>query len=208
MSHTPNYYLNDLGLRDVPALYQLARHPAFFYAYINENRQPVWLGVARFIVLALRLRLRRPRHWFKALRSADHRLLGCVVLLDMGVLTRGVAEIAYFTAVPARGQGLTKRAVLSVVRWAQARYGLHGLYASVDPDNPASTAILQSLGLSPTKFIPAEQSVFTDRHGQPRPCWVMQTTPQSLQAALTAPYTAMPVLQGRERPDAEIDKTV
>lgn len=201
----PPCYLNDLGLFDLWALYQLARPAAFFYAYIKENRQPVWLGVTRFMTLALRLRLRRPRHWFKAIRHGEtHALLGCVVLLDIGMLSPYSGEVAYFTALPARNQGITSHAVFSVVHWAKQNLGLRGLYASVDPDNPASMTILTRLGLSPLRFVPAEHSVFHDRVGNPRACWVMQTTPQSFNHALANhsanPY---PVLSGQKRPDAQ-----
>lgn len=200
------YYLDDLRLRDWPALHRMAREPGFFYAYISESRQPAWLGVTRFLWLMQRLRLRRPfkpRHWFKALRAADGALLGCVVLLDFGILAPQVAEMAYFTAIPWRGQGLSQRAVFSVARWAQQTLGLRGLYAHVDPDNPASIAILNKLGLAPTKFVPAVLSQFTDRAGRRRPCWVMQTTPPSLQAALANPaITDFPVIAGRKSPDA------
>lgn len=199
-------YLDDLRLRDWPALYRIARQPDFFYAYISESRQPPWLGVTRFLFLMQRLRLRRPfkpRHWFKALRAPDGALLGCVVLLDFGILAPQVAEIAYFTALSWRGQGLSQHAVFSVARWARQNLGLKGLYAHVDPDNPASIAILSKLGLAPTKFVPAAQSQFTDRAGQRRPCWIMQTTPPSLQAALDNwSQPDWPVLSGRKTPDA------
>lgn len=212
MTETANatgYFLNDLALRDWPALHRMARQPDFFYAYISESRQPAWLGVTRFLCLMQRLRLRRPfkpRHWFKALRAPDGALLGCVVLLDFGILAPQVAEIAYFTAVAQRGQGLGQRAALSVARWAQQTHGLKGLYAHVDPDNPASIKILSKLGLAPTKFVPALQSQFTDRAGCRRPCWVMQTTPPSLQAALDAwREPGWPVLSGRKTPDASTE---
>ncbi len=204
MAAAPPCYLNDLGLRDAVALYRIARHPDFFYAYLNEDRQPVWLGTLRFMALMTRLRFRRPRHWFKAIRrGSDGALLGCVVLLDIGMLTAQVGEIAYFLAVPERRQGIARAAVTSTVQWAQRAMGVRGLYASVDPDNPASAAILGHLGLQRTRFVPAEYSTFTDRDGAPRPCWVMQSTPQSFAAALAAlPEPAYPVLAGHKRPDA------
>ena len=205
--NTSQFYIDDLNLRDWPSLHRMARQPGFFYAYISESRQPVWLGVTRFLLLMQKLRLRRPfrpRHWFLALRTSEGTLLGCVVLLDFGILAPQVAEIAYFTAMDWRGQGLSQRAVFSVARWAQQNMGLKGLYAHVDPDNPASLAILGKLGLTPTKFVPAAQSQFTDRAGQRRPCWIMQTTPPSLQAALANLAIAeFAVLSGHKRPDAD-----
>lgn len=200
-NHDPKqYYIDALQLRDWPALHRMAQEPGFFYAYISESRQPPWLGVTRFLFLMQRLRLRRPlnpRHWFMALRASDGALLGCVVLLDFGILAPQVAEIAYFTAIPWRGQGLSQRAVFSVARWAQQKRGLKGLYAHVDPDNPASIAILSKMGLAPTKYVPAALSQFTNRAGQRRACWIMQTTPPSLQAALANPAIAViPVLVG------------
>lgn len=199
----PACYLNDLGWRDGLALYRIAANPAFFYAYLNENRQPAWLGTLRFLGLTVKARLRRPRHWFKAVRRwPDGALLGCVVLLDIGVLAPQAGEIAYFLSPAARRQGIATQAVISTARWARQTLGLRGLYASVDPDNPASLAILTRLGLSPTRFVSAAQSSFTDRHGQPRPCWTMQTTPESFAAALAAlPQSQYPVLNGRKRPD-------
>lgn len=201
---SPACYLNDLGWRDTVALYRIAADPDFFYAYLNENRQPAWLGTLRFLGLTLRARLRRPRHWFKAIRRwPDGALLGCVVLLDIGVLAPQVGEIAYFLAPHRRGKGVATQAVISAARWAQQQLGLRGLYASVDPDNPASLTILTRLGLSPTRFVAAADSSFTDRDGAPRPCWMMQTTPASFAAALTAlPESRYPVLAGRKRPDA------
>lgn len=200
----PACYLNDLGLRDGLALYRIAADPGFFYAYLNENRQPAWLGTLRFLALTVKARLRRPRHWFKAIRRwPDGALLGCVVLLDIGVLAPRVGEIAYFLSPTARGQGIATQAVISAARWAQQTLDLRGLYASVDPDNPASLAILTRLGLSPIRFVSAAQSSFTDRHGRPRPCWTMQTTPASFAAALAAlPESQYPVLNGHKRPDA------
>lgn len=199
----PPCYLNDLGLRDGLALYRIVADPAFFYAYLNENRQPAWLGTLRFMGLTVRARLRRPRHWFKAIRRwPDGRLLGCAVLLDIGVIAPQVGEIAYFLAPSAQGNGIATQAAISLARWAQAQFGLRGLYASVDPDNPASLAILTRLGLAPTRFVAAADSRFTDRAGAQRPCWMMQTTPDSFRAALNAlPASAYPVLAGRKRPD-------
>lgn len=200
---SPACYLNDLGWRDGLALYHIAADPKFFYAYLNESRQPAWLGTLRFMGLTIKARLRRPRHWFKAVRRwPDGALLGCVVLLDIGVIAPQVGEIAYFMAPSAQGAGIATQAVISTARWAQQQFGLRGLYASVDPDNPASLAILTRLGLSPTRFVAATESRFTDRAGAQRPCWMMQTTPESFTAALAAlPESQYPVLNGRKRPD-------
>lgn len=181
----PQYYLSDLRLADMKALDRIARDPDFFYAYLNENRKPVWRGVVRFMRLSLWTRLRRPRHWFKAVRSChDRQMIGCVVMLDLHVRERGLAEIAYFIAAPAQGRGIGGNAVISAVRWAYANHGLRRLDAHADPDNPASTSILMRLGLQPAQYIPPSRSMAFDRDGNPRPRYLWAGPAESLAAAL------------------------
>lgn len=154
-----------------------------------------------FYLVTIKARLRRPRHWFKAIRRwPNGQLLGCVVLLDIGVIAPQVGEIADLLAPSVRGAGIATQAAISTARWAQQQFGLRGLYASVDPDNPASLTILTRLGLSPTRFVAAADSRFICAGAQ-RPCWMMQTTPKSFAAALAAlPESRFPVLTGRKRP--------
>lgn len=180
------FYLNDLRLTDFMALYRIACDPGFFYAYLNERRRPAWLGAARFLGLSLWTRLCRPRHWFMAVREQNnHRLIGCVVLLDLHILEPGLAEIAYFLASSAQGKRIGTGVVLSFVKYALEQYGLRRLYAHVDPDNMASMGILARLNMEPVGYIAANKSKAYDREGRPRPREIWACSEKGLELALS-----------------------
>ncbi len=181
----PNCTLDDLRLNDFSDVRRIASHPDFFYPFLNQNRRAPWFGALRFMWLCCWTRWRRPRHWLKAIRAApDRRLIGCVLILDLHVAEAGLGEVAYFIAAPEHGQGIGSAAVASVVRWAYQHHGLRRLRANVDPENRASLAILQKIGMCEGRYISPSHSRFSDRDGTPRPYLELSGQESDLAAAL------------------------
>ncbi|MGB4100902.1 MAG: GNAT family N-acetyltransferase [Alphaproteobacteria bacterium] len=177
--------IDNLRLRDFPGIYRIAVRPDFFYAFLNQNRRPPWSGTLRFMWLCFWTRWRRPRHWFKAVRTqTDGKLIGCVLILDLHVVEAGLGEIAYFIAAPEQGRGIGSTAVISTVRWACRHHGLRRLQAHVDPENYASLSILKKLGFGEGRNLPSNKSQFFDRAGSPRPQFVLTCHEPDLTAAL------------------------
>lgn len=188
MFHPPaqDFRLDNLRLGDILGIYRIAANPAFFYAFLNQNRQHPWRGTLRFIWLCTWTRWRRPRHWFKAIRTTrDRRLVGCVLILDLHVVAPGLAEIAYFIDAPLQGRGIATAAVIATVRWAAHQHGLRRLQANADPENLASRAILRKLGMEIRHQLPPDFSTFFDRDGQRRPHLIAACSEFDLAKALT-----------------------
>jgi RimJ/RimL family protein N-acetyltransferase len=81
---------------------------------------------------------------------------------------RETAEIGYWTAVPARGQGVASAAVRAVTGWAAASFGAVGLRRIMlvhDVDNPASCRVAERAGYPFAELSPAQPPLwYTDGH--------------------------------------------
>jgi len=80
-------------------------------------------------------------------RAGEDELLGSIGLaaLDWGNLT---AEIGYWAAAPARGHGITRRAVSLLSAWAFDALGLARLEILVSPDNRSSRRVAEAAGFT------------------------------------------------------------
>jgi 8-oxo-dGTP diphosphatase len=79
-------------------------------------------------------------------RTTDGRLIGAVgFTLD----ENGEAELGYWIAREAWGQGLATEAARRLVRHLFADLGIGRVWATVHPDNPASRAVLTKAGFLP-----------------------------------------------------------
>lgn len=81
-----------------------------------------------------------------AVRFADKpRLLGAVSIMEVDWTARS-AEVGYWTAPWARGQGITARAVQCATDWALAESGLVRLVAEAEGVNAVSSRVLAKTG--------------------------------------------------------------
>lgn len=85
-----------------------------------------------------------------AVCEAQHdRLVGTVGLMEVD-RTRGSGEIGYWTAAPARGRGLTARAVALLRDWAHAELGLGAIEVLPHRDNRPSQRVAERAGFTDT----------------------------------------------------------
>ena len=106
-----------------------------------------------------------------AVADRDDRLIGTVGLF--GLDGQGGGEIGYWTAAPARGRGVTTRAVVLLRDWAHAELGLTTIEIRSHRDNPPSQRVAERAGFADTgeirsaPYMPAGR-----REGYKRFCWV------------------------------------
>jgi RimJ/RimL family protein N-acetyltransferase len=81
--------------------------------------------------------------------AGQDRLIGTVGLMEVD-RSRGYGEIGYWTAAPARGRGLTPRAVALMRDWAHAELGLTGIELLPHRDNRPSQRVAEKAGFSDT----------------------------------------------------------
>ncbi|MEU5577638.1 GNAT family N-acetyltransferase [Streptomyces huasconensis] len=89
--------------------------------------------------------------------GGEGRLLGHVVLKD-AAHGRPTAEVGYWTAVPARGQGIAPRALETLTTWAFTTFaptGLTHLQLLHQVTNPASCRVAEKTGYAFTAIVPA-----------------------------------------------------
>jgi RimJ/RimL family protein N-acetyltransferase len=79
--------------------------------------------------------------------AADDRLLGRVALREM-LLGDGVAEVAYWTTVDARGRGVAARATRTLAHWALDGIGFQRLELSHAVANEASCRVADKTGFA------------------------------------------------------------
>jgi len=80
---------------------------------------------------------------------ARDRLIGTVGLMEVD-RPRGHGEIGYWTAAPARGRGVTARAVVLLRDWAHAELGLSTIELLPHRDNHASQRVAERAGFADT----------------------------------------------------------
>lgn len=77
-------------------------------------------------------------------------IVGCVGLIDLTFQLRALrvnrAELGYWTAPHAQGQGVAYRASAAVMRWAFETLGLHRITVGCVADNEASRKVIERLG--------------------------------------------------------------
>jgi ribosomal-protein-alanine N-acetyltransferase len=83
-------------------------------------------------------------NWVLSLRDQD-RLIGNI-LLHRIERENFRAEIGYLLHRDFWRQGLMKEAANRVINYGFSTFGLHSIYARIDPDNQASAALLEVLG--------------------------------------------------------------
>ncbi|MGW3496771.1 GNAT family N-acetyltransferase [Streptomyces sp. NPDC001020] len=85
-------------------------------------------------------------YWAVADEGTD-RLLGRVALRNI-VPADGAAEVAYWTAPAARGQGVAPRAVTALTHWAFESVGFHRLELTHSVRNEASCRVAEKTGFA------------------------------------------------------------
>ncbi|MCB2200555.1 GNAT family N-acetyltransferase [bacterium] len=63
-------------------------------------------------------------------------------------------EIGYVLAQPFWGLGYATEAATAVIEWAKQQQDIHRIHAYCDPDNPASSRVLEKAGLTFVKILP------------------------------------------------------
>jgi RimJ/RimL family protein N-acetyltransferase len=94
------------------------------------------------------------------------------VVLKLGGLADGHAEVGYWTAAPARGRGIAPRAVEALSRWAAGAYaadGLRRLELLHDLDNLASCRVAIKAGYLDHEVVPAPTPATDGGHRHVRP---------------------------------------
>jgi RimJ/RimL family protein N-acetyltransferase len=81
--------------------------------------------------------------------AATDRLVGTIGLMEID-RERGRAEIGYWTAAPARGRGITSRAVVLVRDWAAAELGVREIEILAHCDNAPSQRVAERAGFADT----------------------------------------------------------
>lgn len=141
---TPRLSLSALRLADAPRMFayrndaEVSRYQGFTPATLDE--------VVRFVARNERTEFGEEDTWFQhgiRLRS-DSRLIG-----DMGLHFVGdrQLEVGFSVAPEYQGRGYGTEAVRGVVRFAFDELGLHRIFASIDPRNEPSGALLRRVGL-------------------------------------------------------------
>jgi len=88
----------------------------------------------------------RNAYWAVADESTD-RLLGRVALRNI-FPSEGAAEVAYWTASAARGQGVAPRAVTALTHWAFESIGFHRIELTHSVHNEASCRVAAKTGFA------------------------------------------------------------
>jgi RimJ/RimL family protein N-acetyltransferase len=106
-----------------------------------------------------------------AVADQEDRLVGTMGLF--GLDGRGRGEIGYWTAAPARGRGLTTRAVVLMRDWAHAELGLTTIEILSHRDNQPSQRVAERAGFADTGEIRSAPYMPPGRReGYKAFCWV------------------------------------
>jgi [ribosomal protein S5]-alanine N-acetyltransferase len=82
-------------------------------------------------------------HYCWAITQSDDRAIGWVILIPK---REGVHEIGYILRPDYGRQGIAREAVHAVIDFGFSDLGLRRIFADVDPDNRASTRLVEALG--------------------------------------------------------------
>lgn len=130
---------------DAPAVHEVFQDPVLHQWHVRaagsvaevggwiEEWQKEWTG-------------ERTAQWAVVQADTD-RLLGRVALREIR-LADGTAEVAYWTAAAARGQGVAARATTTLTRWALNDIGLHRLELLHAVANTASCRVATKTGFA------------------------------------------------------------
>jgi RimJ/RimL family protein N-acetyltransferase len=178
---TLRFIISELTMAHQNALYAIVANPKFFYPYINGNidtrRMTLPDRVHLYIRGAENTAAQNPRKTYLMgiFDKNECELFGVAVLAEIGAdnaLFTGAdpdrdREIGFFVDADHHGKGIATEAAQALAAWGRSRIGLGKLWASVDPENKASCAILTKLGLQPVTY--AMTSKFVDYKGNIRP---------------------------------------
>lgn len=132
------FRLRELVPADLSRLEALDR--LVFYAYMRHKVGPI--GYLREGRAA---QGDRDRHLYYIGIDKDEQLIGAIDVID---LKEGSAEIGYFLHPSFQRRGITTKALVLVIAWLQEHAGLRHVWATADPDNPASVTLLKRLGFT------------------------------------------------------------
>lgn len=130
---------------DAPAVHEIFQDPVLHQWHVRaaesvaeaggwiEEWQKAWTG-------------ERTAQW-AVVKAGTGRLLGRVALREIQ-LADGTAEVAYWTAAAARGQGVAARATTALTRWALHDIGLHRLELLHAVANTASCRVAGKTGFA------------------------------------------------------------
>lgn len=87
-------------------------------------------------------------------RDEQSQLIGCININEIVRSAFQSAFLGYYAFSPHNGKGLMKQAMALVIAEAFGRHQLHRLEANIQPDNRASSALVESLGFRKEGYSP------------------------------------------------------
>lgn len=183
--HTPNYKLSPMRTdEDYEALLALCSKPGFTYPYIHAHQktqdQPLADRVRAYTGLGdSAAKGEFGRTMIQSVRRHDESdLLGAAILIAIepdyplfdGANPETEWEIGFFTDIDHWGKGIATEAIHATVQQAvENKWGLTGLWASVEPSRSASIKLIRNMGLELVRNIPAGSELvpYNDEHGKP-----------------------------------------
>lgn len=144
---TPRLRLRPLAATDAEALFAHAKDPEVSrymswapHTSLDDTR--TWLAQAADVLAA-----GTGIDW--AIEHAD-AIVGCIGLTQitwqLAALRYDRAELGYWLATAARGQGLTSEAAIAVMRWGFETFGLHKITVRCFEPNEASRRVIEKAG--------------------------------------------------------------
>ncbi|MCM3885666.1 GNAT family N-acetyltransferase [Frankia sp. R82] len=157
---------------DIDAVHQACQDPQI--ARYNRLPQPYGRRDAESFVLDV-----APAAWaegtgtpFAVVDATTERLLASIEL--MGISTSGEAEIGYWCAADARGQGVVSQAVTTITRWGFAMLGLARIEWRAAVGNDASRRVAQRTGFTLEGTLPQALLLGDGRRVD---CWIGSRLP-------------------------------
>jgi RimJ/RimL family protein N-acetyltransferase len=180
------YYIDNLKVSDRDGLLDIIESGTD-YPFWYRNGQSHEAAANEHISFFKTAQAKQPKDQFKAIRTKEGRLIGCVQLLNFDKETCA-ADLSYFLHEDYQGKRIGTEAVFDVVQSAVANDGLKTLRSTVHPRKVASQIILLNLGFTVDGYQPVSSR--PERDGSPAPRVIMQDTEQNLAAALERHFSS------------------
>jgi GNAT superfamily N-acetyltransferase len=183
--NTPRYALSPMRTDgDYEALLNLCSKLGFTYPYIHSHQKTQSAPLADRVRAYTKLGDTAANGEFgrtmiqSIRRHEDSELLGASILIAIepdyplfdGSDPTTEWEIGFFTDIDHWGKGIATEAIHATIEQAlENKWGLTGLWASVEPSRPASIKLIQNLGLELVREIPAGSELvpYNDEQGRP-----------------------------------------
>ena len=155
---TERLYVRDFKPDDLDEFHKLAQNPDIYkYMPWGPNSEE---DTRNFIQMSIEQGSKESRRFFDVpiILKETHLIVGCIGMRVSSFLHKK-ADMGYWIKKELWGQGFATEATLGILNFGFQKLKMNKIYATADPENPASIRVLEKIGMKKEGYLKEDMCI-------------------------------------------------